>query len=78
MTVHVPDVGAPDPEGETSPIVDEYEEYEELAPDVELQAGACYFNGAAYPIGQFVRSGGELLRCEKPGIWVRKGDVRPA
>lgn len=77
MPDHVPQVGAPDPELETSPVVDESEEYEELAPDVELEAGACYFNGVKYPLGQFVRSGSELLRCEEWGIWVRRGEMRP-
>ena len=77
MATHVLRVGAPDPELKTSPILDESEEYEELAPDVELQEGVCYFNGVTYPLGQFVRSGSELLRCEERGIWVRKGEMRP-
>jgi len=77
MKAHVPDVGAPDPERKTSPIVDAYEEYEEIPPDVDLEAGGCHFNDAAYAFGQSVRSGSELLCCEKPGIWVRKGETRP-
>jgi hypothetical protein len=77
MATHVPQVGAPDPELKTSAIIDELEEYEELGPDVELQEGVCYFNGVTYPLGQFVRSGSELLRCEERGIWVRKGEMRP-
>jgi len=77
MADHVPQVGAPDPELKTSPIVDEMEEYEELAPDVEFEAGVCYFNGVTYPLGQSVRSGSELLRCEEQGIWVRRGEMRP-
>jgi hypothetical protein len=77
MKAHVPDVGAPDPEHKTSPIVDEYAEYEETPPDVDLESGGCHFNGATYPFGHFVRSGSELLCCEKPGIWVRKGEMRP-
>ena len=74
MVDHVPQVGAPDPERDTSPIFDEEEE---LSPDLELARGACYFNDAAYAIGQYVRSGNELLRCEGPGLWVRTGEVRP-
>jgi hypothetical protein len=74
MSTHVPQVGAPDPELKTSPIVDE-DEYEQPAPD--LEAGVCYFNDVAYPIGQFVRSGSELLRCEERGVWVREGEMRP-
>jgi hypothetical protein len=39
--------------------------------------GTCYFNNVAYPIGQFVRSGNELLHREERGVWVRKGEMRP-
>ena len=70
-----PQVGAPDPELKTSPIVDE-DENEEPSLDLDLETGACYFNNAAYPIGAFVLSGSELLRCEERGLWVRKGDMR--
>jgi hypothetical protein len=70
----VPQVGAPDPEHRTSPIV---EEDEELSLDLELETGACYFNDVAYPLGQYVRSGNELLHCEERGVWVRKGEMRP-
>jgi hypothetical protein len=73
MVNHVPEVGAPDPELKTSPIFDEYEE---VSLDMELEAGVCYFNDIAYPIGQFVRSGSELLRCEGRGVWVREGEMR--
>jgi hypothetical protein len=73
MPQHVPDVGSPDPELETSPIFDEYEE---ISLDMELESSACHFNGTSYPIGQYVRSGNELLRCEGPGVWVRAGEVR--
>jgi hypothetical protein len=37
----------------------------------------CYFNGVAYSVGQYVRSGSELLHCEERGVWVRKGEMRP-
>jgi len=72
----VPQVGAPDPEHKTSPIVDENEELS-LDLGLELESGGCYFNGLAYSIGQFVRSGSELLHCEERGVWVRKGEMRP-
>jgi len=67
-------VGAPDPELETSPIVGEDEEVE-VEPNVA--AGICRFNGVAYRIGDSVLSGSELLHCEAPGVWVRVGEVRP-
>ena len=76
MPKHLPpQVGAPDPEMKTSPIVDE-DENEEPSLDLDLETGACYFNNVAYSIGVFVLSGNELLRCEEPGLWVRKGDMR--
>ena len=51
MKRELPQVGAPDPELNTSPIIDEAE-YDEAAasPDLELEAGACYFNGEVFPI----------------------------
>lgn len=74
MADHVPQVGAPDPELNTSPIFDEDEE---VSLDLELEVGACYFNNVAYPIGQYLLSGNELLRCEGRGVWVRAGEMRP-
>jgi len=73
MTDHVLQVGAPDPERKTSPIFDEYEE---LSLDTELEAGTCYFNDSAYPIGTYVLSGSELLRCDGRGVWERTGEMR--
>jgi hypothetical protein len=69
---HVPQVGAPDPEKKTSPILDEDEE---SAPDWDVEAGVCYFNDVAYPVGTFVRSGSEVLHCEGRGVWVRRGEL---
>lgn len=73
-SARVPQVGAPDPELETSPIFDDSDE---ISLDQELEAGACYFNGAAYPLGQVVMSGEELLRCDGKGVWVRAGERPP-
>lgn len=74
MTIHLPHVGAPDTELKTSPIFDEYGD---MSLDLEFETGACYFNDVAYPIGQYVLSGGELLHCEERGVWVRRGEMRP-
>lgn len=71
MTNRIPQVGAPDPEHQTSPVFDEDDE---LSEDLELESGVCYFNGAAYKIGDYVLSGDELLQCEERGVWVRKGE----
>jgi len=75
MTSHVTQVGAPDPELRTSPIFDEFDE--DISPDLELEAGACYFNDMAYPAGQYLLSGSELLHCEERGVWVRRGEMQP-
>jgi hypothetical protein len=75
MTRHITQVGAADPDRETSPILDEDDE--EPGPDDELEAVACYFIGQSYPLGEYVLSGDELLHCEPRGIWVRKGEMRP-
>ncbi len=74
MVTHVPQVGAPDLELNNSPVVDESEE---LSPDAELGGDVCYFNNVSYPIGQYVLSGSDLLQCQKGGVWVRVGEMRP-
>ncbi len=70
-------LGAPDLEAKTSPIMEETDEqFDELAQELEEQ-DVCYFNNVAYDSGSFACSGsGELLRCEK-GIWVREGGCDP-
>lgn len=74
MPPHVPQVGAPDPELKTSPIFDEYKD---ISAELDIESGACYFNGVAYLRGQYLLSGSELLHCEERGVWVRKGEIRP-
>lgn len=74
MPRNIPQVGSPDPERRTSPILDE--EDEELEPELELETGVCYFNDVAFPLGSYVLSGSELLHCEERGVWVRKGEIR--
>lgn len=74
MAAHLPQVGAPDPELKTSPIFDQDDE---ISLDLELEAGVCHFNGVAYRIGEYVMSGGEVLRCEGRGVWMREGEARP-
>ena len=74
----LPQLGAPDPELKSSPIIDE-SEYDEQAgsPDLEIEQGVCYFNSEAFAIGDYVRSGSEVLRCTNGGVWVREGEKRP-
>ena len=75
MTKHPPQVGAPDPEHRTSPILDEVDE--DLPVDIDVDTGVCYFNNVAYRLGDYVLSGSEVLRCEARGVWVREGEMRP-
>ncbi len=74
MTYRPPQVGAPDPERETSPIVGE-EDRIEVEPNVNEPV--CRFNGVPFRVGEDVLSGDELLCCEPPGVWVRRGERRP-
>jgi len=74
----LPQVGAPDPELKTSPIIDESEYDEtEASPDLELEAPVCHFNGEVFALGAYVQSGSEVLQCTERGVWVRKGEKRP-
>ena len=75
MTKHIPQVGAPDPERRTSPILDD--EDEEVPTELDVETGVCYFNGVAYDLGSYVLSGSDLLRCMERGVWVRTGEERP-
>ena len=69
-------VGAPDPESNTSPVVEETaDDFEVIAQEVSEDA-LCYFNDRPYRHGSFVCSGTELLQCER-GAWVRKGGCDP-
>lgn len=78
MKEKLPQVGALDPERETSPIIDEAEFDEQAAsPDLEIERGACYFNGERFRIGEYVQSGSEVLLCSGGGVWVRQGEKRP-
>lgn len=56
-------VGAPDPEHKNSPIFDGADRGF-LSMDLELETGVCYFNDKSFPLGSYVCSGDELLRCE--------------
>jgi len=77
MEKTLPQVGAPDPELDTSPILDEAE-FDERAPsaDLDIEHPVCHFNSQAFASGSYVQSGGEVLHCER-GVWVRKGEIPP-
>jgi hypothetical protein len=77
MPTNIADVGAPDPERNTSPILDVEDEEFDPDPDLDRESGVCYFNDVAYALGTYVRSGSEVLHCEERGVWVRRGEVVP-
>jgi hypothetical protein len=68
---HAPQVGAPDPEHRTSPILSRETDTGELSFDSELEQEACLFNDQRYELGEYVRSGSELLHCVERGVWVK-------
>jgi len=68
-----PQVGVPDQNLEASPIVGEDEDVEV---ESNVAGGGCAFNSVSYVLGDFVQSPSETLRCEQPGISVRKGEPR--
>ena len=77
-SAHTPtQVGAPDPEARTSPIVEETDEdYEVAAQEIE-ELPTCYYNNQVFKDGAYVCSGSaELLQC-KGGLWVREGTCDP-
>ena len=67
-----PQVGAPDPELNNSPIFDQADD-EFLSLNAELETGLCYFNDQSYELGEYICSDDELLRCENHGVWLREG-----
>lgn len=71
----LPQVGVPDPELRTSPII-ERDDDDLPSLDYELEEGVCFFNDVSYPLGQFVRSGNELLKCTERGVWLRTAEIR--
>lgn len=78
MNKPLPQLGAPDPERTTSPIIDDAELDEQAgSPDLELEEGVCYFNGESFPIGACILSGSEVLECSGRGVWVIRGEMPP-
>lgn len=70
-------VGSPDPELKTSPILEE-EGLDDnvILPDAD-ELPYCLFNSVSFDDGSYVCSGsGALLHCEQ-GVWVRQGGCDP-
>ena len=70
-------VGSPDPELKTSPIVEDTDEDFEVTVQEVEDLPVCYFNNISYPNGKYVCSGsGELLHCQN-GLCIREGTCDP-
>lgn len=65
-------VGAPDPERNTSPVAWESDEDTESLREAVPDEAVCLFNDGSYGHGTVIASGSSLLRCDH-GIWVPAG-----
>lgn len=74
--IHAPHVGAPDPELNNSPIVEDTDEEFESMMQTLGEMAMCHFNNKVYPHETYVCSGDELLFCQH-GIWLRAGTCDP-
>lgn len=74
--INVPHVGAPDPELETSPIIDEFDERVDTVKLQQPGEPVCLFNGKSYKHNAQVCSGDVLLHCDY-GAWIKKGSCDP-
>lgn len=73
---HVIDVGAPDPELNTSPIAEEGREDDDVLRQQVPGEPVCYFNEKSYATGAYIKSGTSVLKCDY-GIWVPAGPGDP-
>lgn len=69
----IPQVGAPDPELENSPIAEEEDEDTDVLLQQAPEESVCMFNGVRYNDGDFVASGSQVLKC-CAGVWVESGE----
>ncbi|HFD92206.1 MAG TPA: hypothetical protein ENJ22_02840 [Gammaproteobacteria bacterium] len=77
IPIKAKNVGSPDPELKTSPIMEGTDYSAEDLAQEAAELPVCYFNNIGYKHGTYVCSGsGELLRCDK-GIWVQVGSCDP-
>lgn len=74
--IHVIDVGAPDPELNSSPIAEENSEDIEVLRQEMPGEPVCYFNDKCFTNGSYVKSGTAVLKCDY-GIWIPAGPADP-
>ena len=76
VKLHIPQVGAPDPEANTSVIVNEMDEEFDVVKLEEPGRSLCYFNNKPYTHNDVVCSGITRIQCNY-GIWQRVGSCDP-
>jgi hypothetical protein len=69
---HTVDVGAPDPELNTSPIAEEGSDESEILRQEVPGEPVCYFNNKSFANGTHIKSGTSILKCDY-GIWIPAG-----
>jgi hypothetical protein len=62
---HAEDVGAPDPELNTSPIAEEGSDETEVLRQEVPGEPVCYFNNQSFPTGAYIKSGTSILTTLK-------------
>jgi hypothetical protein len=70
------DVGAPDPELNTSPIAEEGGDDTEALRSELPGEPVCYFNDKSFATGSYIKSGTSILKCDY-GIWIPAGPGDP-
>ncbi len=70
------DVGAPDPELNTSPVAEEGDDDTEALRSEVPGEPVCYFNNRSFDTGSYIKSGTSILKCEY-GIWIPAGPGDP-
>jgi hypothetical protein len=70
-------VGAIDPELQTSPVIEETAEDADVLEQQAPEAPTCWFNGEVFATGELVRSGSVVLECRR-GLWVEIGPADPS
>lgn len=70
----LPQVGAPDPELENSPIALEEDEDTDVVRQQVPGEPVCLFNGHPFRHGEFVASGSQVLKCSY-GVWIESGST---
>lgn len=73
---HTEDVGAADPELNTSPIAEEGNDESEILRQEVPGEPVCYFNNQIFANGTHIKSGTSILRCDY-GIWIPAGPADP-